>query len=162
MTWAGLQGGYYGRIKAVNRKRQDLSSRRFSEDPCARQINGGLRKKHRNKNDEFFGENKDNTRRIKVSKNLLQQRIDPPESAFNIPNFGDQETCLFRHLAPHKIAHRFSYIHLETFKPENFVAIARSLFLFSFSRKYTGRLSSRSQHARSGGASYIRHRRRLC
>ena len=102
------------RIKAVNRKRQDLSSRRFSEDPCARQTIEGLRKKHRNRNEEFFGENRNNFRRIKVAKNLLLQRINPPESAYNIPNFGDQETCLYRHIAPHKIAHQFSYIHLET------------------------------------------------
>ena len=102
------------RIKAVNRKRQDLSSRRNSEDPCTRQKFEGARKKHRNKNEEFFRENRNNIGRIKVAKNLLQQRINPPESAYNIPHFGDQEPCLYRHIAPFKIAHQFSYIHLET------------------------------------------------
>jgi len=117
------------RIRAVNRKTRDLSSKIGSEEPRKKPEYGHPKPKSAgNKNSDFFGNKSGSECRIKVAKRLLGQRLEPPESAYSIPNFGDQEECVFRTLAPNKIAQRFSYIRLNSFKPENFVAIARSLF----------------------------------
>ena len=61
----------------------------------------------------------------RVSKGPLRDRVEPPNTAYNIPNVGLQKVSNTATTTLFKIEQHFSYVQLRRYKPENSIAIAR-------------------------------------
>ena len=83
------------RILAVNRKLADLKEAVSSNVPILRKAASDtsgprIASRAQSKKDFFGGEVKSKLADNKVKKELLQERIEPPSNAYNLPNFGHQ------------------------------------------------------------------------